>query len=246
MIEELMIIDQAGIALFYHNFINNDRLDDEQSLASYFDIICRFTKNSFKESLRTLVLDSFIFFFYTHKSNYHLVLKCENEKYNKDVLESISEKIIKKFLLKYKKELKDFNGETSLFISFSEDIIEILSHDLISDVKTLEIIQKIFEDLTPYHEELERILREITPTRENLEEFFFKKHVNYYVESLDEEEFQFYFKKYREFLDDLEAFRRERKKGKKSVLTERPYSTFHIILPIREIQEARFKRFWKG
>ncbi len=127
MIKELMIIDQAGIALFYHNFKNNDKLDDEQSLASYFDIICRFTKNSFKESLKTLVLDSFIFFFYTHKSNYHLVLKCENEKYNKDVLESISEKIIKKFLLKYKKELKDFNGETSLFISFSEDVIEILA-----------------------------------------------------------------------------------------------------------------------
>lgn len=127
-----------------------------------------------------------------------------------------------------------------------EDIIEILSHDIKSDAKTLEIIKKIFDDFPSYHDELDRILREITPTRENLEEFYFKKHVNYYVESLDEEEFQFYFKKYREFLDDLEAFRRERKKGKKSVLTTRPYTTFHIILPIREIQEARFKRFWKG
>ncbi|MBA7703152.1 hypothetical protein ES703_111934 [subsurface metagenome] len=127
MIQELMIINQAGIALLYHNFLHNERVDDEQSLASYFDIICRFTKHSFKESLRTLELDSYIFFFYTHKSRFHLVLKCENEKYNKDVLESISENIIKKFLLKYKKELKDFNGETSLFISFSEDIIEILA-----------------------------------------------------------------------------------------------------------------------
>ena len=127
MIQELMIINQAGIALFYHNFINNEKFDDEQSIAGYFDVICRFTKQSFKESLKTLELDSFIFFFYTHKSNYHLVLKCENEKYNKDVLESISEKIVDKFLEKYKKELKDFNGETSLFTSFSEDIIKILA-----------------------------------------------------------------------------------------------------------------------
>ena len=122
-----MIINQAGIALFYHNFINNEEIDDEQSIAGYFDVICRFTKQSFKESLKTLELDSFIFFFYTHNSNYHLVLKCENEKYNKDVLESISEKIVDKFLEKYKKELKDFNGETSLFTSFSEDIIKILA-----------------------------------------------------------------------------------------------------------------------
>ena len=63
MIQELMIINQAGLALFYHNFKNKDRLDDEQSLASYFDIICRFTKQNFKESLRLLMLDSFIFSF---------------------------------------------------------------------------------------------------------------------------------------------------------------------------------------
>jgi len=122
-----MIINQAGIALFYHNFINNEKIDDEQSLASYFDVICRFTKQSFKESLKTIELDSFIFFFYTHKSRFHLVLKCENERYNKDVLESISDKIIKTFLLKYKKELKDFNGEISPFTSFSEDIVKILA-----------------------------------------------------------------------------------------------------------------------
>jgi hypothetical protein len=126
MIKELMIIDQAGIALFYHNFINNDKLDDEQSLASYFDIICRFTKNSFQESLRTLVLDSFLFFFYTHKSNYHLVLKCENIDFDKKILEKVSEAIIKSFLHQYKDILNNFNGEISHFRPFSKKIVEIL------------------------------------------------------------------------------------------------------------------------
>ena len=122
-----MIIDQSGIALFYHNFTNNDKLNDEQSLAGYFDIICRFTENSFKESLRTLVLDSFLFFFYTHKSNYHLVLKCDNVNFDKKKLEEISETIISSFLTQYKDILNNFNGEISNFRSFSKQIIKILN-----------------------------------------------------------------------------------------------------------------------
>jgi hypothetical protein len=125
MIQELMIINQAGLALFYHNFKNKDRLDDEQSLASYFDIICRFTKRNFKESLRLLMLDSFIFFFYTHKSGLHLVLKCMKGNYDKKMLESISERIIEKFLEKYVNFLEDFNGEISIFKSFTADLAEL-------------------------------------------------------------------------------------------------------------------------
>ena len=125
MIVELMIINQAGLALFYHNFNEEDKLSDEQSLASYFDIICRFTKRNFKESLKMLMLDSFIFFFYTHKSRYHLVLKCLNGNYVKKTLELISESIIEKFLEKYKYHLKDFNGEISQFKSFTAELTEI-------------------------------------------------------------------------------------------------------------------------
>lgn len=126
MIQELMIINQAGIALFYHDFLNNNRLDDEQSLASYFDIICRFTKRELKESLKMLTLDSFIFFFYNHRSGFHLVLKCDNKDIDKKQLELFSETIIDNFLKKYKVILEDFNGEISLFKSFSNHLIQIL------------------------------------------------------------------------------------------------------------------------
>lgn len=119
-----MIINQSGIALFYHNFINDEGLEDQQSLASYFDIICRFTKRNFKESLKTLTLDSFIFFFYTHKSRFHLVLKCKKGNYDKKMLESISESIIEKFLEKYGNYLEDFNGEISKFKSFTTELTE--------------------------------------------------------------------------------------------------------------------------
>ncbi|TFG14942.1 MAG: transcriptional regulator [Promethearchaeota archaeon] len=126
-----------------------------------------------------------------------------------------------------------------------EDVVEILSQDLKSDAKTLEIIKKIFDDLTPYHEEIGRNLREMTPNRKNLEEFYKKKHVTYYVEVLDEEEFEFYSNRYDQFLEELEAFRIERKKKDKKKRTEKPYVVLDIRLPIKEIQEARFKRFWK-
>jgi hypothetical protein len=126
MIKELMIINHAGIALFYHNFVSDEILDDEQTLASYFDIICRFTKREFKESLKFLTLDSSVFFFYTHHSQYHLVLKSDNTEIEKSRLEDFSETIIERFLKKYKNALRDFNGEISHFSSFSEDIMDIL------------------------------------------------------------------------------------------------------------------------
>lgn len=121
-----MIINEAGIALFYHNFIDEERIDDEQSLAGYFDIICRFTKQSFKESLRTIILDSFIFFFYTHKSRFHLVLKCDNRNFDKKLLESVSEMIIEKFINKYREVLENFNGEISYFRPFSKKLDKII------------------------------------------------------------------------------------------------------------------------
>jgi len=126
MIQELMIINQAGIALFYHNFKTNEQVGDKQSLASYFDIICRFTKHSFKENLKSLELDNYIFFFYTHKSLFHLVLKCDNNSFDKDLLEDIANVIVETFLKKYKDLLADFNGEVSLFHSFSEVIEKII------------------------------------------------------------------------------------------------------------------------
>ena len=126
MIQELMIINEAGIALFYQNFIEEERMGDEQSLASYFDIICRFTKQSFKESLRTIILDSFIFFFYTHKSRFHLVLKCDNRNFDKKLMESVSEMIIENFLNQHKEILEDFNGDISYFSPFSKNVETIL------------------------------------------------------------------------------------------------------------------------
>ncbi|MFX1322475.1 MAG: hypothetical protein ACFFAQ_12620 [Promethearchaeota archaeon] len=141
MIQQLMIINKAGIALFYHHFSGSNIFKDQQSLASYFDLICRFTKNQFKESLRTISLDNSIFFFYTHNSGLHIIFKCDNDTFDRGLLESLAEKIIGNFITKFKNDLKDFNGEISNFHTFSH-ILEKVVESKDNDVKKIPLIQE--------------------------------------------------------------------------------------------------------
>jgi hypothetical protein len=141
MIQELMIINKAGIALFYYDFSGNNIFKDQQSLASYFDLICRFTKNQFKESLKTISLDNSIFFFFTHKSRLHIIFKCDNKKFDSKLLESLANKIIDNFITNYRNDLKDFNGEISNFHSFSH-VLEKVIDSKEKDFKKIPLIQE--------------------------------------------------------------------------------------------------------
>ncbi|MHA2400294.1 MAG: hypothetical protein ACXADU_15580 [Promethearchaeota archaeon] len=122
MIQELMIINCSGIAVFHHSFIDANDVKDQQSLASYFDIIRKFTQQSFKQSLRMITLDKLIFFFFTHQSNFNLVFKCDNKEFDKNLLEDIANRIADDFLIRYNERLSNFNGEISYFKPFSEVI----------------------------------------------------------------------------------------------------------------------------
>lgn len=126
MIQELMIINQAGISLFYYNICGKKISVDEQSLAAYFDLICRFTKTKFEESLRILTLDNFIFFFFSHESGLHLIFRCDKQTFDKDSLEKLAKKLIDKFLKEFKDNLTNFNGEISPFSSFSDKVLKLL------------------------------------------------------------------------------------------------------------------------
>jgi len=72
-----------------------------------------------------------VFYFYTDpKSNFHLILKCEskvdNKKLKKKVIDNIAMRVFDKFLVKFKRELVNFNGNFSQFKSFSFEIDEIV------------------------------------------------------------------------------------------------------------------------
>ena len=132
MIQEIIILNDKGVPIFFHNFSGSSNKDvDYHIIASYFDQICRFTKYGFKESLNTLKMNKSVFYFYTDpKSHFHLIFKCDskvdNKKLKKKVIDKIAVKVFDKFLAKYKKELINFNGNFSQFKSFSLDIDEMV------------------------------------------------------------------------------------------------------------------------
>ena len=119
-----MITNQAGIAVFYYT-LSDDNTVDQQSLASYFDLIIRFTKHNLKENLKSITLENHIFYFYTHQSGLHLIFKCLNQQFDSEMLESLAETLVKNFLTIYKDKIDDFNGEISNFASFIDFITEV-------------------------------------------------------------------------------------------------------------------------
>ncbi len=132
MIQEIIILNNTGIPIFCHNFSGSSNEDNNyQLIGSYFDQICRFTKYGFKESLTTLKMKRSVFYFKTHpRTNFHLILKCDskvdNKKLKKKSIDSIAAKIFDNFLVKFKSELINFNGNIAPFKSFSKDISEML------------------------------------------------------------------------------------------------------------------------
>ena len=119
-----MITNQAGIAIFYYTLYESDDFD-QQSLASYFDLIIRFTKHNFKESLKSITLDDHVFYFYTHESGLHLIFKCLNKQFDPESLDSLAKKLVQNFLTIYKEKIDNFNGEVSNFSSFIDFITEV-------------------------------------------------------------------------------------------------------------------------
>ena len=132
MIQEIIILNDKGVPIFFHNFSGSSNKDgDYHVIASYFDQICRFTKYGFKESLTTLKMNKSVFYFYTDpKSHFHLIIKCDskvdNKKLKKKSIDNIAVKIFDNFFIKFKSELMNFNGNVSPFKSFSKDINEMI------------------------------------------------------------------------------------------------------------------------
>ena len=110
----------------------------------------------------------------------------------------------------------------------------------------MRIIIKVLEDMLPYYRDLTIILKEMdNPGISDLEEFYNKKHVNYYVDVLDNDEFDYYFEQYKKFLENLEEYRRNNRSKGVDGKAPKPHAAVHMILPIKRIQEAQYDRLWK-
>ncbi len=128
----------------------------------------------------------------------------------------------------------------------TEDTKKLFMKGFISDGKTMEILKSVLEDITPYFNVLQDMLNmEDIKTHDALKKFMIENRVSYYIEALDEKEFEFYLKKYSELYNELVNFRKKRLEELKGEKIERPYLTCHMLLPIKKIQEARVQRIWQ-
>jgi len=130
LIQEIIILSNNGIPLFYHNFLNNlNSNPDFQIIASYFDQICRFAKYGFQESIDSLKLHKSIFYFHTHPfSRVHLILKCDiktDSRSKRKILNAKANYILDRFIRKYNSVLENFDGNVTRFKSFSKDLEEL-------------------------------------------------------------------------------------------------------------------------
>ena len=128
LIQEIIILSNDGIPLFYHNFLDNLNSDpDYQIIASYFDQICRFAKYGFQESIDSLKLNKSIFYFHTHPfSRVHLIIKCDiktdSSRSKRKILNLKANYILNQFVRKYKSSLENFDGNVTRFKSFSKEL----------------------------------------------------------------------------------------------------------------------------
>jgi hypothetical protein len=130
LIQEIIILSNNGIPLFFHNFLDRQDSDpDFQIIASYFDQICRFAKYGFQESIDSLKMKKSIFYFHTHPSTrVHLIIKCDiasDIKTKRKIINLRANYILDKFVLKYRDFLDNFDGNVSRFKSFSKEIEDI-------------------------------------------------------------------------------------------------------------------------
>jgi hypothetical protein len=130
LIQEIIILSNNGIPLFYHNFLDNlNSNPDFQIIASYFDQICRFAKYGFQESIDSLKLHKSIFYFHTHPfSRVHLILKCDiktDSRSNRKILNLKANYILDQFVRNYKSALDNFDGNITRFKSFSKVLKEL-------------------------------------------------------------------------------------------------------------------------
>ncbi|MFX1237741.1 MAG: hypothetical protein ACFFAS_11370 [Promethearchaeota archaeon] len=126
MIQEILILNQSGIALFHHSFSGQSQFDI-QLIASYFDLICRYTKKKMHASLKSFTLEKHIIFFYSFSPGLHLVFICNNMELNMDILELLADLIMENFIVMFKDNLNKFNGEISVFRSFSHVVENIIN-----------------------------------------------------------------------------------------------------------------------
>ena len=129
-----MIVNKAGIALFYYNFLKKSKIKEKyQLIASFLDQIAQITKFGLKEDLGIIMMSNYFYSYYNHKKSKLLIIfKCDKSNYDnpkiiKKSLDILAKKLVDSFFMKFKDEIEIFNGNISRFSSFTKIIEDLFS-----------------------------------------------------------------------------------------------------------------------
>lgn len=129
-----MIINKAGIALFYYNFLEKAKKEiNYQLIAGFLDQIAHYTKFGLKDDLGIIMMSKYFYSYYTHKkSNLLSIFKCDKGGYDdvkiiKKSLDILAKQLLDAFFIKFKEDIEDFDGNISRFNSFTKTIEDIFS-----------------------------------------------------------------------------------------------------------------------
>lgn len=129
MINELIIVNESGLALFYQNFIGKSPKDYQQ-IAAFFTALNTFAKSGgMNDEISLIAMENNIFRIFK-KDNLNFIFNCRKKELNQKILNQLIIKIANEFIGRYKEKIDKFNGEIAVFDPFTEDI------DKICDIKT--------------------------------------------------------------------------------------------------------------
>jgi len=139
MIKELIIVNMAGIALFYQNFEKKD-VENYQSIAAFFTALNSFAKESVKDDLNMIQMGTDIFYFYSDQ-NLNCIIKCALKTVDEKRINELAKRIINQFKNKFSDEIENFEGAITIFDTFTEDLDDICQVKIKTKEKSSKILQ---------------------------------------------------------------------------------------------------------
>ena len=122
MFKELIIVNNAGIGLFYQQF--DRKIEDHQSIAALFSALKTYAQMTVGDELTCIVLGESTINIY-NRDELNSIFRYNKNETTENRINLLAETIIDSFFNKYRNEITRFKGVIKCFDSFSDDLGEI-------------------------------------------------------------------------------------------------------------------------
>ncbi|MBD3227040.1 MAG: hypothetical protein GF329_02545 [Candidatus Lokiarchaeota archaeon] len=140
MINELIIVNESGLALFYQNLLGKIPKEYQQ-IAAFFTALNTFASaGAVNDEVKMISTEKSIFKI-IKRDEFSFIFSCSKRKIDESKLNTTIRRIVEEFLNEFNKEINRFNGDISIFDSFSENIEKICNIKTKKPKKSSEILK---------------------------------------------------------------------------------------------------------